>query len=64
MAIQDTIDTLLSEYITAKDAASLGKLLGNGFLPSENVDLITQAAGIGKDERDAVLSVLIEYGVK
>lgn len=66
MAIQDTIDTLLSEYVAIGDSTSLGLLLSNGFLPSANVDLITQAAGIGTigDDRDVVLSVLIQFGVE
>jgi hypothetical protein len=65
MAIKDTIDTLLGEYVAIGDSTNLAKLLGNAFLPSSNVDLITQAAGIGTvgDGRDAVLSVLIQYGV-
>jgi hypothetical protein len=65
MAIKDTIDTLLGEYVAIGDSTNLAKLLGNGFLPSSSVDLITQAAGIGTagDGRDAVLSVLIQYGV-
>ena len=66
MAIQDTINTLLGQYVAAGDSNSLAKLLGNGFLPSSSVDLITQAAGIGTtgDGRDDVLSVLIQYGVQ
>jgi|LauGreSBDMM110SN_4_FD.fasta_scaffold192013_1 hypothetical protein len=65
MAVQDTINTLLGEYVALGDSTNLGRLLGNGFLPSSSVDLITQGAGIGTtgDGRDAVLSVLIQYGV-
>ena len=64
MAVQDTINTLLGEYVALGDSEKLGRLLGNGFKP-DGVDLITQAAAIGAtgDGRDAVLSVLIQYGV-
>ena len=66
MTIQAMINQLLAAYVGTGDSANLAKLLGNGFMPDSNIDLITQAAGIGTtgDGRDAVLSVLIQYGVE
>jgi len=66
MTIQAMINQLLAAYVAAGNSTNLAKLLGNGFMPDTNVDLITQAAGIGTtgDGRDDVLSVLIQYGVQ
>lgn len=63
MTIQQMINQLLSAYVALGDSVNLGKLLMQGFLPDSNVDLITQAAGIGEtgSGREVVLQVLLNY---
>lgn len=64
--IQTKINELLTLIVQAGDSISLDKLLANDFLPDNQVDLITVAAGIGDtgDDRDQVLAVLLRNGVK
>jgi hypothetical protein len=64
--IQTKINELLTLIVQAGDSISLDKLLANDFLPDNQVDLITEAAGIGDtgDDRDQVLAVLLRNGVK
>jgi len=64
--IQTKINELLTLIVQAGDSASLDRLLANDFMPDNQVDLITVAAGIGDtgDDRDQVLAVLLRNGVK
>ncbi|MBM3467770.1 MAG: hypothetical protein FJX70_08095 [Alphaproteobacteria bacterium] len=64
--IQTKINELLTLIVQAGDSASLDRLLANEFMPDNQVDLITVAAGIGDtgDDRDQVLAVLLRNGVK
>jgi hypothetical protein len=64
--IQTKINELLTLIVQAGDSISLDKLLANDFMPDNQVDLITAAAGIGDtgDDRDQVLAVLLRNGVK
>lgn len=64
--IQTKINELLTLIVQAGDSISLDKLLANDFMPDNQVDLITVAAGIGDtgDDRDQVLAVLLRNGVK
>lgn len=63
---QTKINELLTLIVQAGDSASLDRLLANDFMPDNQVDLITVAAGIGDtgDDRDQVLAVLLRNGVK
>ena len=65
MTVQQMINQLLGAYVALGDSVKLAALLSQGFLPDNQVDLITQAAGIGimGDGRDQVLTVLIQYDV-
>jgi hypothetical protein len=64
--IQTKINELLTLLVQAGDSISLDKLLANDFMPDNQVDLITVAAGIGDtgDDRDQVLAVLLRNGVR
>ena len=64
--IQTKINELLTLIVQAGDSISLDRLLANDFMPDNQVDLITVAAGIGDtgDDRDQVLAVLLRNGVK
>jgi hypothetical protein len=64
--IQTKINELLTLLVQAGDSVNLDLLLANNFMPDNQVDLITVAAGIGDtgDDRDAVLEVLLRNGVK
>lgn len=64
--IQTKINELLTLIVQAGDSVSLDRLLANDFMPDDQVDLITEAAGIGDtgDDRDQVLAVLLRNGVK
>jgi len=64
--IQTKINELLTLIVQAGDSGSLDRLLANDFMPDNQVDLITVAAGIGDtgDDRDQVLAVLLRNGVK
>ena len=64
--IQTKINELLTLIVQAGDSISLDRLLANEFMPDNQVDLITVAAGIGDtgDDRDQVLAVLLRNGVK
>lgn len=64
--IQTKINELLTLIVQAGDSISLDRLLANEFMPDNQVDLITAAAGIGTtgDDRDQVLAVLLRNGVK
>lgn len=64
--IQTKLNELLTLFVQAGDSISLDKLLANNFIPDNQVDLITIAAGIGDtgDDRDQVLAVLLRNGVK
>ncbi|UXM65455.1 transcription factor [Megaira polyxenophila phage MAnkyphage_25.80] len=64
--IQTKINELLTLIVQAGDSISLDRLLANDFMPDNQVDLITVAAGIGTtgDDRDQVLAVLLRNGVK
>jgi hypothetical protein len=64
--IQTKINELLTLIVQAGDSISLDKLLANDFMPDNQVDLITVAAGIGDtgDDRDQVLAVLLRNGVR
>ena len=64
--IQTKINELLTLIVQAGDSSSLDRLLANDFMPDNQVDLITVAAGIGDtgDDRDQVLAVLLRNGVK
>lgn len=64
--IQTKINELLTLFVTIGDSVNLDRLLGNGFLPDAQVDLITLAASIGDtgDDRDIVLSVLLRNNIK
>lgn len=64
--IQTKLNELLTLFVEAGDSISLDKLLANEFMPDDQVDLITVAAGIGDtgDDRDQVLAVLLRNGVK
>ena len=64
--IQTKINELLTLIVQAGDSVSLDRLLANDFMPDNQVDLITVAAGIGDtgDDRDQVLAVLLRNGVK
>jgi len=64
--IQTKINELLTLIVQAGDSASLDRLLANEFMPDNQVDLITVAAGIGDtgDDRDQVLAVLLRNFVK
>ena len=64
--IQTKLNELLTLFVEAGDSISLDKLLANEFMPDDQVDLITVAAGIGDtgDDRNQVLAVLLRNGVK
>jgi hypothetical protein len=64
--IQTKINELLTLLVQAGDSVNLDLLLANNFMPDNQVDLITVAAGIGDtgDDRDQVLAVLLRNGVR
>lgn len=64
--IQTKINELLTLIVQTGDSINLDLLLANNFMPDNQVDLITEAAGIGDtgDDRDQVLAVLLRNGVK
>lgn len=61
--IQPIVDDLLTALVDNSDQVMLNATLLASYRPSDDIDLITQAATLTTD-RDTILTTLINFGIE